>query len=90
LREENQIYEGLFDEWLKLWQIRKEQANQAIDGETELEVSNKGPPGYQLVLHSCDVTPVFPNRMRHVIRKKRSRLIRRKRPVKKKWINAKA
>lgn len=45
------------NEWFKLWQIREEHANQAIDGETELEVSDKGPLGYQSILHSCDVTP---------------------------------
>jgi hypothetical protein len=41
LREWNQEREGLLNEWLKVWHIREEQANQAIDGETELEVSDK-------------------------------------------------
>ncbi|CAD6266047.1 unnamed protein product [Miscanthus lutarioriparius] len=41
LRELNEKWGGLLNRWLKLWQIREEQANQAIDGETELEVSNK-------------------------------------------------
>ncbi|XP_066353229.1 disease resistance protein RGA5-like isoform X2 [Miscanthus floridulus] len=37
LREWNQYHDGLFNEWLKLWQIREEPANQPTDGETELE-----------------------------------------------------
>ena len=60
LREWNQYHDGLLNEWLKLWQITEEQANQTTDGETELEVSNKGPLWYQSVLHSCD--PIFPTK----------------------------
>ncbi|CAD6342380.1 unnamed protein product [Miscanthus lutarioriparius] len=37
LREWNQYHDGLLNEWLKLWQITEEQANQTTDGETELE-----------------------------------------------------
>lgn len=37
LRMRNQNYEGLLNEWFKLWQIREEQAEQATDSETEQE-----------------------------------------------------
>jgi len=43
LRDSNEESEGLFNEWLKLWQIREEQAEQATDSETEQEVPNHGP-----------------------------------------------
>ncbi|KAG0522740.1 hypothetical protein BDA96_07G063700 [Sorghum bicolor] len=37
LRDWNEVFGGLFNEWFKLWQIREEQAEQATDSETEQE-----------------------------------------------------
>jgi hypothetical protein len=77
LREKNLIYEGLFDEWLKLWQIRKEQANQAIDGETELEVirqANSAPLLFHRSLPPYQSAPLLPYHVSHPVWKNRGHI----------------